>query len=178
MNLERFYNSSNTIDANYMTNTTSHTYSGSGTSTTYGPSNSDTVSNICKILFDQMLFTKPERFQNILNGQNSPYGPNTNGRSGENYLTGTYNRIPIPFIAGDSITFAITYKPNSGQSSITNNASGSFSRSLIPNKFFSSLAICFLIEPAFAATPSIFNPIPLFEPEIINFLFFKFKFID
>jgi hypothetical protein len=122
-NIYNYTSGTTVVAANYMTGVSGsgNTYAGSGTTTTYGPSTTDNVSNICKTLFDQMLHAQPERFQDISGG--SPYAPNTNGRTGENYLgDGKYERIPLPFIAGDTISFSITLKPNSGQASITNNS--------------------------------------------------------
>ena len=117
-------NADNKVDANYLTNHTDEKYNGFGIDDGYGPSSNEVVNNITKTLFEQIIKTQPERFQNINSGQNPPFGPNSaidpeRTRSGENTLDSSYNRIPLPFAAGDSITFNITILPSLGQSQIT-----------------------------------------------------------
>ena len=117
-------NANNKVDANYLTNHTDEKYNGFGVDDGYGPSSNEVVNNITKTLFEQIIKTQPERFQNINSGQNPPFGPNSaidpqRTRSGENTLDSSYNRIPLPFAEGDSITFNITILPSLGQSKIT-----------------------------------------------------------
>ena len=121
------YDTGSTVDANFLTNTTSATYaSGAG----YNPPDSETVTNICKVLFDQMIGEQPVRFQNISGTAGlAPYAPNsanvaTTARSGENYIgDGSFDRMPLPFIAGDTITFQMTFKSVADQYTLTNNSS-------------------------------------------------------
>jgi len=68
--------------------------------------------------------TAPIRFSNVATGGNTPYGPNSNDVNGgtrtlENVIDGAYERIPLPFRDGDSITFQITFKPAALQSDLT-----------------------------------------------------------
>ena len=119
------YTTGNTVDANFATNDgfSSQNYpGGSG----YTPGSSDAVTNICKVLFDQMASEGASRFQNIGNGGQAIYAPNTNDAAGnarshtENYNgDGGYDRMPLPFRDGDTITFQITYNCASNQKDLT-----------------------------------------------------------
>lgn len=121
------YGTGNTVDANFLTNTTTATYeAGSG----YNPAATETVTNVCKVLFDQMIGEQPVRFQNISGTAGlSPYAPNsanvaTTARSGENYIgDGKFDRMPLPFIAGDTVTFQVTFKSVANQYALTSNSS-------------------------------------------------------
>ncbi|RZD41103.1 MAG: hypothetical protein CXT73_05590 [Methanobacteriota archaeon] len=117
----------NKVAANFLTNTTTATYAaGSG----YNPASSETVTNVCKVLFDQMMGEQPLRFQNISGTAGlAPYAPNsanvaTTTRTGENYIgDGGFDRMPLPFIAGDTITFQMTFKSVADQYTLTSNSS-------------------------------------------------------
>jgi hypothetical protein len=84
----------------------------------YAPTTSDHVDNPTKLLLEQMMSTEDgrNRFQ-----AGSVAGPNANGRSGENTITGTNHRQPLPFIQGDTITFKVTV--NHGENNISSNTS-------------------------------------------------------
>jgi hypothetical protein len=121
------YDTDSTVDANFLTNTTTATYAAG---TGYNPAASETVTNVCKVLFDQMINEQPARFQNISGTAGlAPYAPNsanvaTTARSGENYIgDGSFDRMPLPFIAGDTITFQMTFKSVASQYSLTSNSS-------------------------------------------------------
>ena len=116
-------NENGKVSANYLGNEIVDNYEGEGVDTGYGPKSSDSVSNICKTLFDQMS-RQPYRFASIVSRGNPPYGPNSSMgnnvyRYNENTIMGKYNRMPLPFVEGDSITFSITIKPSPGQSQLT-----------------------------------------------------------
>jgi len=81
---------------------------------------------VCKVIFDQMAADGSSRFQNIGSDGQTIYAPNTNDAAGnarshtENYNGDSgFDRMPLPFRDGDTITFQITYNCASGQKDLT-----------------------------------------------------------
>ena len=89
----------------------------------YSPNSTTQIVSMTRNLLQQMFSTAAgrDRFLNVANGQTSPYGPNTNGRTGENYMgDGSKNRMPLPFVNNDTITFKVVHQ--AGTNNITSNA--------------------------------------------------------
>jgi len=77
--------------------------------------------NLCLQLFNQLLQSQPQRFNNMQEFPNyGTYGPNVlEGSDSDRNADGNFARASIPFVVGDNISFTLTIRPYPGQGYLT-----------------------------------------------------------